>query len=244
MFISTKSRPNRHVERPTLLPPKLSELGQQPFTSHERESLALWLQDGAWPRDTLNIYSLEGYLTALLVWPVALQPGAWLPPIWNETGWRVRPPIDTSDRYAAFLEFIVGFLRTIDRGLLQSPPVFESSLGLKSDRSLPDTQVRAQHWARGFGRGLGQGAQMRVAPTEGAREAVQAIAAYAADQPALSKGGIRQVEIVLTKAVLALASTRTSRGPLGTLPKQAAIAQRADSPIQLQRPEDPMVENE
>jgi yecA family protein len=242
MFISAKSRSNRHVEKPTLLPPKLTELGHRPFTSHERESLAHWLQDGAWPRDTLNIYSLEGYLTALLVWPVALQPGAWLPPIWNETGWRVRPPIDTSDRYAEFLEFILGFVRTIDHGLLQSPPVFESSLGLKFDRSLPDAQVRAQHWALGFGRGLEQGVQMRVAPTEGAREAVQAIAAYAADQPPFSKGGLQHAESVLTKAVLSLASTRTSRGPLGTLPKRAASAQPADAPTQ--PPEDPMVENE
>jgi yecA family protein len=242
MFISAKSRRNGHVERPTLLPPKLSELGHQPFTSHEWESLAHCLREEAWPRDTLDIYSLEGYLTALLVWPVALQPGAWLPPIWNETGWRVRPPIDTSDRYAQFLELILGFLRTIDRGLLQSPPVFEPHLGLKFDHSLPDTQVRAQHWARGFGRGLVQGVQMRVAPTASAREAVQAIATYAADQPPFSKSGMRQVEIVLTKAVLALASTRTSRGPLGTLPKQAATAQRTDSPIQ--PPEDPMVKHE
>lgn len=242
MFISAKSRPHRHAERPTLLPPKLGELGHRPFTSHECESLAHCLQDGAWPRDTLNICSLHGYLTALLVWPVALQPGAWLPPIWNETGWRVRPPIDTSDRYAEFLELILGFLRSIDHGLLQSPPVFEPCLELKFDRSLPDAQVRTQHWARGFGRGLGQGAQMRVAPTESARTAVQAIAAYAADQPPFSKSGMRQAEIVLTQAVLALASTRTSRGPLGTLPKQATIAQRAGSPIQ--PPEDPTVKNE
>ncbi|HKQ84546.1 MAG TPA: hypothetical protein VJS42_20275, partial [Steroidobacteraceae bacterium] len=47
-------------------------------------------------------------LTALLVWPVALQPGAWLPPIWNEEGWKVRPPIDTAPRYGEFLELVLG----------------------------------------------------------------------------------------------------------------------------------------
>lgn len=212
------SRSNRYVAAPTLLPPKLSEFGHQPFTLSERESVARILREPAWPRETLNIYSLEGYLTALLVWPVALQPGAWLPPIWNEASWRVRPPIDTVDRYGEFVELIVGFLRAIDRGLLQAPPVFESVLHLPISDGL-DTTERAQCWAHGFGRGLRQGVQARVAPTPAAREAVNAIAAYASTQTRLSKGGARQVDSALSKAVLALASTRTSRGPLGALPK-------------------------
>lgn len=214
------SRSNRYVEAPTLLPPKLSELGHQSFTSAERESLAHLLREPGWPRDTLNIYGLEGYLTALLVWPVALQPGAWLPPIWNEASWRVRPPIDTVDRYGVFLELIVGFLRTIDQGLLQTPAVFESGLHLPSSHEGLDTIERAQCWAQGFGRGLRQGVQSRVAPTPGARAAVNTIAACAENQSHLSKESARQTVLVLTEAVLALASTRMSRGPLGTLPKQ------------------------
>lgn len=227
------SRSSRYVEAPTLLPPKLSEFGHQPFTSSERESLARMLREPAWPRDTLNIYSLEGYLTALLVWPVALQPGAWLPPIWNEASWRVRPPIDTQDRYGEFVELVLGFLRTIDRGLLQTPPIFESVLHLPISDGL-DMMERAQCWAHGFGRGLRQGVQARVAPTPGAREAVNGIAEYATAQAHLSKGGARQVDSALSKAVLALASTRTSRGPLGALPKQSMPQvqshERADPP--------------
>ena len=98
MFRSSRSDPGLHLNRAVLLPPKLSELGHQPFTAIERESLARMMREPAWPRGTLNIYGLEGYLTALLVWPVALHTGAWLPPIWNEQSWRMRPPIDTEDR--------------------------------------------------------------------------------------------------------------------------------------------------
>jgi hypothetical protein len=215
------SRSNRYVEAPTLLPPKLSEFGLQPFTSSERELLARMLCEPAWPRDTLNIYSLEGYLTALLVWPVALQPGAWLPPIWNEASWRVRPPVDTEDRYGAFIELIVGFLRTIDQGLLQTPAIFEPVLHVPFNDGL-DMMQRSQCWAHGFGRGLRQGVHARVAPTPVAREAVNEIASYASTQAHLSTGGARHVDNVLSKAVLALASTRTSRGPLGPLPKAVA----------------------
>lgn len=220
------SRTNRYVEAPTLLPPKLSELGHQPFTSVERESLAHLLREPAWPRDTLNIYALEGYLTALLVWPVPLQPGAWLPPIWNEASWRVRPPIDTVDRYEAFLELIVGFLRTIDRGLLQAPALFEPGLHLPFSHEGHDVMERVQFWAHGFGRGLRQGVQSRVAPTPGARAAVNTIAACVENRSHLSKSSARQAGVVLTEAVLALASTRTSRGPLGALPKQSVATER------------------
>jgi hypothetical protein len=226
------SRTNRYVEAPTLLPPKLNEFGHQPFTSAERESLAHLLRDPAWPRDTLNIYALEGYLTALLVWPVALQPGAWLPPIWNEASWRVRPPIDAVDRYEAFLELIAGFLRTIDRGLLQTPPVFESGLHLPFSREGLDVMERAQFWAHGFGRGLRQGVQSRVAPTPGARAVVNMIASYATNLSYPSKDSARPADIVLAEAALVLASARMSRGPLGALPKQSTTADRAGAQVQ------------
>ena len=223
MFRSARSRSKPHVESTTLLPPKLNDVGHQPFTSRELESLAHLLRESNWPRETLNVYGLEGYLTALLVWPVELQPGAWLPPIWNEGSWRVRPPIDTAQRYGEFVELTVGFLRTIDQGLLQSPPVFEPCLRWKLAAEAMDMKARAEHWTLGFGRGLRQGIDARVAPADSAREAVHHIAEFAAAQPR-SSSGMQQAHIALTGAVLALASTRISRGPLGPLPRPAAMA--------------------
>jgi yecA family protein len=230
MFQSGRSRSfmahhSRNMETPALLPPKVSEFGHQAFSVIEQESLARWLQEPAWPRGTLNIYALEGYLTALLVWPVALRPGAWLPPVWNEEGWKVRPPIDTVQRYGEFLELVLGYLRKIDRGLLQTPSVFEPSLHLSFSHGDLDRKGRAQHWAQGFGRGLQQSVQARLAPTLDARAAVRTIAAYAAGQPGLSRKVIRRAGIDLTRAVLALADTRISRGPLGELPKKTVTAQ-------------------
>ena len=219
VFRTSRSRSSRHLQTPVLLPPKLSELGHQPFTSIEREALACVLRERTWPRGTLSIYGLEGYLTALLVWPVALQPGAWLPPIWNEASWKVRPPIDTGDRYGEFVELVVGLLRTIDRGLLQTPPRFDHCLHLKAARDLPDLKARAQGWAEGFGRGLGQSVQARGSPDQGDARAVRHIAAFAASESSLTRDSAQRAGIVLTDAVLALASTRISRGPLGALPK-------------------------
>lgn len=229
MFRSSRSRSSGHRETPLLLPPKLSELGHQPFTSIEREGLARVLREPTWPRGTLNIYGLEGYLTALLVWPAALQPGAWLPPIWNEQSWKVRPPIDAVDRYGEFLELVVGFLRTIDSGLLQTPPRFDPGLHRKGARDLPDLNARAQSWAEGFGRGLRQSVQSRGSPDQGTCEAIRHIAAFAASESCPISGSAQRAGIVLSDAVLALARTRISRGPLGALPKDTVARKPVDS---------------
>ena len=222
---------NRGIEAPALLPPKLSELGHQPFTRRGLESLALLMSEPAWPRATMNIYALEGYLTALLVWPVDLHPGVWLPPIWNEASWRVRPPIDTVQRYGEFVELIVGFLRSIDQGLMQTPPTFESCLRWPLGHDAVDMKARAGHWGLGFYRGLRQGTDARATPTDDAREAVRHIAARAAGQCHFPRGGTQLVDIVLNDAVLVLASTRVSRGPLGALPTQPkAASHKASSP--------------
>lgn len=229
MFRSSRSRSGGHLETPALLPPQLSELGHQPFTSIEWEALACLLREPTWPRGTLCIHGLEGYLTALLVWPAALQPGAWLPPIWNEQSWKVRPPIDTVDRHGKFLELVAGLLRTIDSGLLQTPPRFSHLPHLKSARELPDLKARAQGWSEGFGRGLRQSVQARGSPDQGTREAVRHIAAFAASRSCLTCESAQRAGIVLTDAVLALASTRISRGPLGALPKHTAVPKPVDS---------------
>lgn len=231
MLRSSKSRYSGHRETPDLLPPRLSELGHQPFTSIERESLARLMREPTWPQGTLNIYGLEGYLTALLVWPVALLPGAWLPPIWNEKSWRVRPPIDTADRYGEFLELVAGFLRTIDQGLLQSPPIFDHCLlRTKPDVGPADMNAYAHSWAEGFGRGLRQSAQAQVSPDPGTRAAVRQIASFATGQVGVSRDGAQGAGILLTEAVLALASTRVSRGPLGALPKHVVVPKSMKPP--------------
>lgn len=214
-----RSRKTRHVETPTLLPPKLSEFTHQAFTTNHHQSLAHWLADPAWPRETLSIYGLEGYLTALLVWPIGLQPGAWLPPIWNEEGWRVRPPIDAAPAYREFIELVLAFLRDIDDGLLRSPAIFEPRLHPLGRTDL-DQRGRSAHWARGFGRGLRQAPQARDTPALEARDAVRTIATYATDPRRPWGGGHYRGGIEIAHAVLMLARTRRSRGPLGLLPKR------------------------
>lgn len=220
------SRSSRYVESPVLLPPKVSELGHLPFAAPSRLALATLLKDRAWPKETLDIDGLEGYLVALLAWPVELQPGAWLPPIWNQSGWKIPPPIETTVRYQEFVELVLSYLRTLDAGLLADPPAFSTRLPapLRDARSAVVSGV--QSWARGFGRGLLQAAQLRVEPDFEAREAVRVIAAYAGARGRGEPGHVRQAHAEIQHAVLVLAARRRSRGPLGPFAKQPAAITR------------------
>jgi yecA family protein len=202
------------------LPPKVSELGHQPFTAAARTLLAKLLQHRAWPKETMDIDGLEGYLVALLSWPVELQPGAWLPPIWNQTGWKIPPPIETTEAYQEFLEFVVAYLRELDAGLLADPPAFSTRLPAPLRDSRSATAPGVQSWARGFGRGLLQAAQLRVEPDFETREAVRSIAAYAGERGRGEQVTVRQAHAELQHAVLVLAAKRRSRGPLGLFAKQ------------------------
>ena len=204
-----------HRAEPTLLPPNLRALGVLSFTQGDRETLSAWLAEGGWPRDRMDIATLEGYLVALLVWPVGVSSGAWLPPVWGERGWKVPAKMGSADAYAKFIGLVLGFLQELDRGLSASRPYLRPTL------SKPESAQRRRSppgicWAQGFLRGLQQSTQGLDGRSPAARSAVARIARYASFAAAPT-GADSAIAADLTSAVLTLAAERPSRGPLGAL---------------------------
>jgi yecA family protein len=196
------------------MPPDLRELGALPFTPLDRETLRSWLAEGGWPRGQMDLAMLEGYLIALLVWPVGVMPGAWLPPIWGERGgWRVPAKITEPDTYVRFTRVVVGFLQELDRGLSASPPHFVPTL----TEVAPSLRARAApgiSWAQGFLRALQQNLQGLTWRSTTARSAVESIARYASHATSSAETD-PTIAADLTAAVLTLAAERPTRGPLG-----------------------------
>lgn len=192
-----------------LVPPDIRKIGASPFGDQQRDRLAAWLREGAWPRDHMDIVELEGFLVALLAWPVGVPTGAWLPPIWGGRGWRVPMKIAARAQFEEFVALVVGFMRELDRTLTQQPPRFESSVL----RGLSD-QARAaglQAWTKGFMAGLTLGSQGLKWRSESAGAAVRVIAATAS-----APSGPQAIDRAVS-AVHALMAQRGSRGPLGPL---------------------------
>jgi yecA family protein len=193
----------------------MNTLGALTFTSEDREALSAWLAQDGWPRGGMDIVMLEGYLVALLTWPVGVQPGAWLPPIWGQTGWKVAAKIDSQYAYRKFIELVVGFLEDLDRGLCDSPPRFIPTLPALNPSLHRQTPPGAS-WAQCFLKALQLGVEGLGDRSDSARSAVTRIARYAT-----SAATPIQVVVAeeITSAVMTLAAERASRGPLGTLPQ-------------------------
>jgi yecA family protein len=165
----------------------------------------------------LNIYGLEGLLTALLILPLGIRPTVWLPLVWNESGWKIPVALQSADQFQQFIESLGGFMRAIDADLGATPPRFASILEKLATRHRPSTLNPQRDWAQGFGLAISQSNYLTVPVDDISHRALYAIAIHAKPHSA----NTHQPSIVsprtFREAILALAEIRTSRGPLGTL---------------------------
>lgn len=196
---------------PEISVPNLDEFGHQEFTAASLHSLTQRLQDPRWPRGTLNLFALEGLVTAMLVLPLGLRPGLWLPLIWNGSGWRLPPILQDQPYFGSFIELLMGFMRTIDRGLLENPPRFVSVLDDAEGSSL--AHRAKQEWARGFGLALKICDHIRVPSGSNVHRALCSIAAHS-HSPATPRH-MHLSPPSIQHTVLLLAGARTASGPLG-----------------------------
>src|ERR1700729_924115 len=123
IFMKPKARCSTRYGQcaPQLLPPNLQSLGSIAFTAHDFAALDAWLAEDGWPAEPMDAAMLEGYLVALLVWPIQLSPGAWLPAIWGIRGWKVAAKIATPEHYDRFLALVIGLLQELELRLTCAP---------------------------------------------------------------------------------------------------------------------------
>jgi yecA family protein len=207
------------------MPPNLLAFGAVPFGDPERVRLTALLRESPWPRGHMEIAELEGYLVALIAWPVDIASGTWLPFIWGGRGWKVPKKIAALSEYDEFVALIVGFMQELDRQLSRVPPQFESMV-LSGLRGREHTET-LHAWGRGFMTALTLGSQGLQGRSATAGAAVHTIAHTTSASAAFQS---RTVEDVMS-AVLSLMGQRPSRGPLGPLePSEQAQATKAAKP--------------
>jgi yecA family protein len=206
---------------PQLLPPDLQSLGSIAFTPHDFKALDGWLAEEGWPADRMDAAMLEGYLVALLVWPIQLSPGAWLPAIWGIRGWKVAAKIATRESYDRFLALVIGLLQELERRLAAAPRGL--TFVLKNDSVLLSPRYFAgAAWATGFLSALEfneGGLGSRSALSHAALENIVAIASSRAKEP----GEMSIATAELRASVSTLLDERPARG--GALaPRVARVA--------------------
>jgi yecA family protein len=165
---------------------------------------------------------LEGYLVALIAWPVAISSGAWMPRIWGETGWKVPTKIAARSKYEEFIALIIGFVHELDRQLSPQPSRFESSvLRGFTDRA----RIEALHeWGSGFMMAVTLGAQGLKWRSASAGAAIRTIVNATSSSAPFRPQAVEEV----VRAVNALMGQRASRGPLGRLEIKVSAAAPSD----------------
>jgi yecA family protein len=134
---------------PVLLPPNLLTLGLLPFSAQHFARLDAWLAEDGWPDERMDIAMLEGYLAAFIVWPIKLSPGAWLPRVWGIRGWKVAAKISTQEKYAQFVELVMGMFQDLERRLITGPSRRTAVLG-EDTPYLSGKYFVGAAWATGF----------------------------------------------------------------------------------------------
>jgi yecA family protein len=227
-----KSRPSARYGRApaVLLPPNLCTMEPILFTSTDFGALDAWLSEEGWPDERMDVATLEGYLVALLVWPIELAPGAWLPSIWGVRGWKVAAKIDTAEMYGRFIALVIGLLQELERRLTISPR--RRTFVLADDaKNISSPYFAGSAWSTGFMIALYQNSAGLKARSIASRSAVESIASYASlrsQQPSAMPAAAS----ALSAAIAILVDERASRGPLGPLPVSGApIGRRAPSPL-------------
>ena len=206
---------------PQLLPPDLQALGAIAFTPLDFKALDAWLAEEGWPAERMDAAMLEGYLVALLAWPIQLSPGAWLPAIWGIRGWKVAAKIATKESYDRFLALVFGMLQELERRLTVTPRAL--TFVLKNDCTLLSTRYfPGAAWATGFISALefnASGFGSRTVLSRTALENIVAIASLRSKEPS----AMSLVTAELRASVSTLMDERPARGA-ALIPRVALVA--------------------
>ena len=216
-MISKTRRTARHAypEPAALMPPNLHTMRELAFSEEEFAQLDAWLAEEGWPAARMDIAMLEGYLVALLVWPIAVSAGALLPPIWGIRGWKVAAKIAAPEPYDRFLLLVIGFFQELERRLTASPRLDTFVLGVGGP-ILSARYFAGSAWATGFMTGLHENSAGLGSRSATARSAVEDIARYASLRSEKSSA-MPAAAADLTASVATLMDERPSRGVAGPL---------------------------
>lgn len=228
----------RHTARyghatPLLLPPNLRAVGERPFSIEDFAALDAWLAEPGWPDNHMDVAMLEGYLVALLTWPIELAPGAWLPPIWGIRGWKVAAKIAIPDTYNRFISLVIGLYRELDRRLAASPPARTFVLG----REVPYTSglyFAGAAWATGYMIALHENSAGLGSRSAAVRSAVEDIARYASLR-SLQQSALPAAATALGVAVTIIRSERPTHRSDAGVPLNKATLLGAPGKITAQR---------
>ncbi len=132
----------------------LSEQPLKPLSDEELEKLESFLDSDSTPEDCLfSIEMIDGYMTALIVGPEAVDTDRWISFIWDQENDNV-PSFSSKEEACEIREFLIRHMNTIALQFDTDPdeffPVFEQ-FGYADEE---EKRAAVENWALGFTVGI------------------------------------------------------------------------------------------
>ena len=121
-----------------------------PITPDELTELALFLNSNAVSENIMSIDVLDGFLTAMLIGPVTIEPGVWLPYVWDITGSGEPYPFSSKVEEVRITGLIIRFMSVLDMLIKSSPEAYIPLLEFNEYEDLADEHKAVRSWVLGF----------------------------------------------------------------------------------------------
>ncbi len=123
------------------------------FTESDFDELEQILLSDYTPDSCMDIVTLEGFLTALIIGPVTVLPSKWLPFIWSgSTVTKKKLKFETEEELQRFFNLIMGLYNDIIHHFSESPDDFEPTFYERKVKGKTYTIV--DEWCDGFLKGI------------------------------------------------------------------------------------------
>ena len=128
----------------------------EPLSDAELDELEVFLASDAVPQDCMDLEMLDGYLTAVVSGPEAIQPSEWLPQVWSEGSKSAAPVFVDNDQAQRIMGLVLRHFVGIQRTLSDSPTRFRPLLYVPDDKVQRGdrTPAEATAWCEGYMAGV------------------------------------------------------------------------------------------
>ena len=128
----------------------------EPLSDAELDALEGFLASDAVPQDCMDLEMLDGFLTAIVSGPEAIQPSEWLPQVWSDGGRTANPAFADSEQAQKIMGLMLRHMVGIQRTLGESPTRFKPLLYMPEEKVARNdkTPPEASAWCEGYMAGV------------------------------------------------------------------------------------------
>ena len=140
--------------RKTLAKAAMTEprLLDEPLSDAELDELEAFLASDSVPQDCMDLEMLDGFLTAVVSGPEAIQPSEWLPQVWSDGGKSAAPAFVDNEQAQRIMGLVLRHMVGIQRTLGEAPTRFRPLLYMPDEKLRRNERAPAEAtaWCEGY----------------------------------------------------------------------------------------------